>query len=440
MSKLCILAALTIHLVSLAYGQYCELPTEPNVQPHSWESYGPNGPLCGELLGWAMNHACYANGTACGQSCIAGQCFCIYACAPGYCMTQFNPAFDNIDDPSHGVLCQIDGTIKKLYNPDVPLCVPCASVNPATPSLGVVTRDGAPSPATFVSTMTREVPICGLMDPGVDDGLQLGSVSISSAPLYALMFPQWWYLPNIQAQIYIQIPGVPPTDSCVTKRDPLLAAPEGNAGFYQVAFTAGGGMELYNMGGILNYMAFGQISFFGDFGNNNNIDISMCWKFYQEKCIVNYGIRAYVCAQNQSIPSCSLQCELFLGISNVSDNGTQVTICKQIRKCNLATCPDPDQCLGPGDMMGCSPVANIDLGETIVYELFDEMSNQSDTQPQQSSDAAAQVESEPAQDDEQESLWWIVFIVAFVLAIVGVAVFLYYRKKSKEAEEKAYIP
>jgi len=283
--------------------------------------------------------------------------------------------------------------------------------------------------------MTREVAICGLMDPGVDDGLQLGAVSISSAPLYAHMFPQWWYLPNIQSQIYLQIPGVVPNDSCVTKRDPLLSAPAGNAGFYQVAFTAGGGTQLYNNGGVLNYMAFGQIAFFGDFGNSNSMDISMCWKFYGELCIVNYGIRAYVCAQNQTIPSCSLQCELFLGVSNVANEGTQVTICKQMRKCNLATCPDPDACLGPGDMMGCSPVANIDFGESIVYELFDDTSD-----PDAPSGAAAEVPSDTAQDNEVESPWWIVFIVAFVLAIVGVVVFLYFRRKKSMEDERAFIP
>jgi len=107
--------------------QYCTLPLELHVQPHNFETYGPNGPLCGELRGWAMNHGCFANGTFCGNTCTPGTCFCIYACEPGYCMTQFNPAFDNIFDPSHGVLCQTNGEIKKCTHQMHPFVSPVQS-------------------------------------------------------------------------------------------------------------------------------------------------------------------------------------------------------------------------------------------------------------------------------------------------------------------------
>jgi len=369
-----------------------------------------------------MNHGCYVEGTTCAQSCNSGECYCIYSCEPGYCMTQFNPSFNNINDPSHGLLCNSSGIAEKIHNPNAPLCVPCASVDPNDLSSGVVTQDGAPSPASFVSSMTRDVPVCGLMDPGIDDGLQMGVVSMNSPPLYAHMFPSWWYLPSVQAQIYIQVPGVPPTTSCVTKRNPLLEAPMGNAGFYQVVYAAGGGIEFYQTGpNSFSYMAFGEITFFGDFGNNNNIDISMCWKFYQEKCIVNYGVRAYVCNGDQSLPSCNLQCELFLEVSNVQNNGTQATICKRMTHCNLATCPSPNVCLGPGDPQGCSPVADLGQGQRIVYELFD-------TPPQL-------IPSEVAIG--RVSVWWVIMVVIIVILLVaGVAFgfYYYYRLKIRVAE------
>jgi len=352
--------------------QYCTLPIEPHVQPHTFETYGPNGPLCGELQGWAMNHGCYINGTFCGQSCTPGNCYCIYACEPGYCMTQFNPAFDNIYDPSHGVLCQGNGEIKKVYSPNAPLCVPCASLNPLNLQQGLVTSGGHPSPAYFISTMSREVPVCGLMDPGVDDGLQLGVVSYSTPPLYAHMFPNWWYLPSIDSQIYIQVPNTSGNTSCVTKRNPSLPSPEGNAGFYQVVYTSGGSInQETDIDGNIYYQAYGQIAFFGDFGNDNNVNLAKCWKFLGENCVVNYGIRGYVCKQNQTVPNCRLDCELFYVITSASNQGQTVNWCRMMTVCNLATCPDPYTCLGPQDINGCSPVANLNLGETIVYQLFD---------------------------------------------------------------------
>jgi len=418
----CILS-FAIFIVSFTKAQYCTFPDEPYVQNHSWETYGPNGDICGDLGGWSMNHGCFIGGTTCAQSCDAGQCYCIYACEPGYCMTQFNPAADDIEDPSHGLLCGSDGTAVKVYNPTAPLCVPCAAVNPNEPTEGVVTLDGSPSPAYFITSMSRPVPICGLMDPGIDDGLQLGGVSTNSnSTCYAHMFPSWWYLPNIGSQIYIQVPGVSPEESCVTKRDPSLGSPLGNAGFYQVVFTAGGTIQNMMVGGVSTYMAFGQIAHFGDFGNNNGIDISMCWEYYQELCIVNYGVRGWVCAEGKTVPNCQLSCELFVEVSNVQNAGSPATICKRMTYCNLATCPSPTECLGPNDIQGCSPVANLNLGECIVYEFFD-------TPP-------SEIPSEVA-IGRGGAQWWVIMVVVFIviLLVVGLALgYFYYRKKIKVHE------
>jgi len=334
-------------------------------------------------------------------------------------MTQFNPAFDNIFDPSHGVLCQTNGVIKKVYNPNAPLCFPCAIINPLDFSQGYATQDGAVSPASFVSTMSREVPICGLMDPGVDDGLQLGVVSNLTPPLYAHMFPSWWYLPSIDSQIYIQVPGTSGTSSCVTKRNPSLPFPEGNAGFYQVVFTSGGGITRVLGPNGYNYEAHGQIAFFGDFGQANSQDLTGCWKFLNGKCVVNYGIRGYVCKKNQTIPNCQLACELSLFISSVSNLGAQMNMCRLMTKCNLAVCPNPNVCLGPNDIRGCSPVANLNLGERIVYQLFDV--NPDNIQPD-TVDVGGVV-----------AVGMIVGVVFAVVIVVVVAAFvIYYLRKRRQ--------
>jgi len=335
-------------------------------------------------------------------------------------MTQFNPAQDNIYDITHGVLCQTNGEIKKVHKPNAPLCVPCTTIDPLNLELGVITLDNHPSPATFISSMTRVVPICGLMDPGVDDGLQLGVVSSSTPPLFAHMFPSWWYLPSIDSQIYIQVPDTPGTSACVTKRNPSLPAPEGNAGFYQVVYTSGGSIDrVIDGNGNYLYQAFGQIAFFGDFGNNGNADLSQCWKFLGELCVVNYGIRGYVCGKNQTVPNCRLDCELFLLITGVSNQGQQVTWCRRMTVCNLATCPDPNKCLGPNDINGCSPVANLNLGERIVYQLFDV-------------DSSAMVpDSDDAGDVQPQTVGWIIGVVVAVVVVivVGLFAFYYWRKR-----------
>jgi len=311
-----------------------------------------------------------------------------------------------------------------VYQPNSPLCVPCSSLDPLNLELGVVTLDGSPSPASFVSSMLREVPICGLMDPGVDDGLQLGIVSTSTPPLYAHMFPSWWYLPSIDSQIYIQVPDTSGTSACVTKRNPSLSAPQGNAGFYQVVFTSGGSIQQeYDSDGNLFYQAYGQIAFFGDFGNNNNADLSMCWKFLKQKCVVNYGIRGYVCRQNETIPNCRLDCELSLEIYSVSNQGLQVDWCRRMTKCNLATCPDPNSCLKPTDINGCSPVANLNLGERIVYELFDVF-------------PGSAIQPDTVDTGVNGVPGWVVGVVVavVVMVVIGAVIgFLYWRKRRQGA-------
>lgn len=34
---------------------YCTLPRGENVMNRTWETYGPNGPMCGELRGWYVD-------------------------------------------------------------------------------------------------------------------------------------------------------------------------------------------------------------------------------------------------------------------------------------------------------------------------------------------------------------------------------------------------
>ena len=347
----------------------------------TWEKYGPNGVACGELQGWAMSHGCFSSGnTFCAPTapCSAGQCHCIYACDPGYCMTQFNPtpSADSIADKSHGVLCNANGTISKVYSPNSPLCVPCASVAPYSNSPLVTGNASEISPATIVSSLDSEIPACGLMDPGIDDNVQYGKVAKNLSELFVSMFPAWWYLKNVQSQVYIGLPNVTPEYFCVGKINPAWPEPMGNAGFFSVVYTTGGGIVKEPNG---HYLAMGQLAFFGDYGNNNHKDLAQCWFHLGSKCIANYGMRGYVCGKGQVIhppvgspPSmaCNLQCDIFWDIQNVGVNGTTAELCPRIVKCNLNTCPDPNKCLGSGDPFGCSPVADITNGERIVYELY----------------------------------------------------------------------
>jgi len=173
----------------------------------------------------------------------------------------------------------------------------------------------------------------------------------------------------------------------------------------------------------MNYLAFGQIAFFGDFGNGGSTDVSACAKFYGDSCAVNYGIRAHVCVGNQTIGDCTVACDLFLEVagSNLLTPGAS-TICKRILTCNLASCPDPNVCLGPGDPMGCSPVANLNNGERIIYELYDN--------DQSLSGVGAIIPEVMVADNSKP--WWIGLVVGLVvLAVVAtaIAVILYVKRK-----------
>ena len=361
---------------------YCPLPKEAHVMNRTWEKYGPNGEICGELRGWAMSHGCFSSGnTFCAPTapCSPGKCHCIYACDPGYCMTQFNvsPAADSIADKSHGVLCNANGTISKVHSPNSPLCVPCASVAPYSNSPLVTGNYSEISPATIVSNMQSEIAACGLMDPGIDDNVQYGKVSRNLDPLFVSMFPQWWYLLGVQSQVYIGLQNVTPEYFCVGKTNPDLPEPKGNAGFFSVVYTTGGGIVKRQSDG--HYLAMGQVAFFGDYGNNNHQNLAKCWFHLGEKCVADYGMRGFVCGKGQVIhppvgapPSmaCKLHCDIMWDIQNAGGDGSKAQLCPKILKCNLNSCPDPKKCLGSGDPFGCSPVADITLGERIVYELY----------------------------------------------------------------------
>jgi len=176
----------------------------------------------------------------------------------------------------------------------------------------------------------------------------------------------------------------------------------------------------------MNYMAFGQIAFFGDFGNSNNMDVSMCAKLYGQNCAVNYGLRAHVCARNGS---CSVACDLYLEItgSDLLIPGAS-SICRRVLKCNLASCPDPTVCLSAGDPMGCSPVANLDLGERIVYELYEN---------DQTLSGVGAITSD-GQVENSKGLWWvglvIGLVIGFVVLVTAIAVFIYKKKKLLSTE------
>lgn len=134
-------------------------------------------------------------------------------------MTQFNDAIgaESIGDKSHGVRCNADGTLTKVYKPDAPYCVPCTSLEPKAKS-PLITPGKEISPATMVSNMTVPVAACGLMDPGVDDNLQYGRVlggAKATPPLFISMFPSWWYLRGVQSQVYVGLPNVTPEYFCV---------------------------------------------------------------------------------------------------------------------------------------------------------------------------------------------------------------------------------
>jgi len=93
--------------------------------------------------------------------------------------------------------------------------------------------------------------------------------------------------------------------------------------------------------------------------------------------------------------------------------------------CNLASCPSPTTCLGSGDPQGCSPVANLDLGERIVYELYD-------TPPT----TPAEIPSGVALGRGVE--WWVIVVVVFVvlsIAIGGAVFGYYYYRKMRLVEE-----
>jgi len=199
-----------------------------------------------------------------------------------------------------------------------------------------------------------------------------------------------------------------------------LPPPEGNAGFYQVVFTSGGGIHR-NLGpnGKYVYTAHGQIAFFGDFGNDNNQDLAKCWKFLNNKCVVNYGIRGYVCNRNQTVPNCRLECELYVAISSAASLGQKVSWCRRMSKCNLAECPNPKKCLGSQDIRGCSPVANLNLGERIVYQLFD-------VNP-------SFIEPDAIDTEDVVAVGWIIgVVVALVVVVVGVVFVVYYMKKKRQ--------
>jgi len=136
--------------------------------------------------------------------------------------------------------------------------------------------------------------------------------------------------------------------------------------------------------------------------------------------VVNYGIRGYVCKSNETVPDCNLACELSMYISSVSNQGAQMNMCRLMTVCNLATCPDPNVCLGPNDIRGCSPVANLNNGERIVYQLFD-------------------VDPDFIQPDTADTGTGVVavgMIVGVVIAVVVVAVVvafvIYYLRKRRQ--------
>ena len=96
----------------------------------------------------------------------------------------------------------------------------------------------------------------------------------------------------------------------------------------------------------------------------------------------------------------------------------KVTFCRRMTKCNLATCPSPNKCLGTGDPVGCSPTANLDLGERIVYELFD-------TEPT----------PDPVPDGGLPWWWWIVLVAVLIIITLIIVGVIWYRRRSQKEEE-----